>query len=287
MTRQPGSATETSPRLRSGDSAHLAQVAEAFSRKAPDYDAFGDNHPNLLRLRRLVYEEVEGRLQPGARLLELNAGTGIDALHFAQRGYRVHATDLAPGMVARIEAKIAASGLQARLTAQQCSFTDLMRVSGGPYDAVLSNFGGLNCVSDLRPIAWQLPPLLRIGAFFTLVVMPPLCPWEWLAALRGDLRTAVRRLTPGGTMAQVEGVRFQTTYYWPGQVRRAFAPQFELIHQQGLSVFAPPADHKAFASRRPQLYRRLVALDTSLSERPLFRSLGDFTLLTFRFRGTG
>ncbi len=287
MTERPPSTTESNPRLHRTDSAHLAQVAEAFSRKAPAYDAFGDDHPNLQRLRQLVYQNVEGRLQPGASLLELNAGTGIDALHFAQRGYRVHATDLAPGMVARIKAKIASSGLEARLTAQQCSFTDLMRVSGGPYDAVLSNFGGLNCVSDLRPIAWQLPPLLRIGAFVTLVVMPPLCPWEWVAALRGDLRTAVRRLMPGGTMAQVEGVRFQTTYFWPGQVRKAFAPQFELIHQQGLSVFAPPADHKAFARRRPQLYQRLVALDTSLSERPLFRSLGDFTLLTFRYRGTG
>ena len=38
---------------------------------------------------------------PGQSILEINCGTGIDALHLASRGVRVDAFDAAPGMIAR------------------------------------------------------------------------------------------------------------------------------------------------------------------------------------------
>src|SRR5512143_1612541 len=100
-------------------------VAAAFSRKALIYDEFGRDHPNLQRMRERVYGAVLEHTQPPARILELNAGTGADAAYLATRGFSVHATDLAPGMVAQIKQKIERLGLVDRLTAQQCSFTDL------------------------------------------------------------------------------------------------------------------------------------------------------------------
>ena len=42
-------------------------------------------------------------------ILELNAGTGTDAVWFAERGYRVHATDIAEGMQDKAEGEGAAS----------------------------------------------------------------------------------------------------------------------------------------------------------------------------------
>jgi hypothetical protein len=70
---------------------HSERVALAFSRKADEYDAFGSDHVNLARMRRKVYDHVLRFLQPADRLLELNAGTGIDAAFFAGRGQIVHA----------------------------------------------------------------------------------------------------------------------------------------------------------------------------------------------------
>ena len=66
---------------------HFEQVAEAFSYKALIYDEFGKDHPNLQRMRRTVYEHVLSFIQPGACMLEINAGTGTDASFFASQGY--------------------------------------------------------------------------------------------------------------------------------------------------------------------------------------------------------
>ncbi len=88
----------------------------AFSRKADEYDAFGDDHINLARMRRKVYDHVLRFLQPADRMLELNAGTGIDAAFFAGRGQIVHAIDIAPGMLDHLAAKIDQQHLSDRLT---------------------------------------------------------------------------------------------------------------------------------------------------------------------------
>jgi hypothetical protein len=113
--------------------------------------------------------------------------------------------------------------------------------------------------------------------------MPPVCPWELVQILRGRFRLALRRLAPGGTLAHVEGVRFRTYYYTPGQVRRAFGPAYRPVQLLGLSVFTPPADHKDFPARWPRLYRLLCALDDRLSDRFPFNGWGDFFILTLQY----
>lgn len=259
-------------------------VAEAFGRKAEVYDAFGQDHPNLERMRSKVRRQVEKHLPVGARLLEINAGTGADAAYFARGGYRVHATDLSAGMVARIRARIATGGFEGRLTVQQLSFLELERAAPGPYDAVLSNMGGVNCTPDLAAITRSLPQVLAPGGIVVWVVMPPLCLWELAQALRGNFSLAARRLQRGGAPARVEGLSVRTYYYTPTQVRGAFGPQFRLLELQGLSVFTPPADHKEFPRRHPRMYRLLAALDGLLADRFPFYSLGDFFILTLRYQ---
>jgi len=258
-------------------------AAEAFGRKAKVYDSFGENHPNLARMRLKVRAHVESLLAPGSRLLEINAGTGADAAYFAARGYRVHATDISAGMLDAIREKIANGNLWGRLSAQQVSFTDLERVSCGPFDGLFSNFGGVNCASDLSRITRNLPTLLKPGGVITWVVMPPLCLWELAQLLRGDTRLALRRLTPGGVQANVEGLPVPTYYYTPRQVRKAFGANFHFLHLEGLSVFTPPADHKDFPYRHPNLYRWLAWLDERLSGRFPFHSWGDFYILSLRY----
>lgn len=261
-----------------------APAAEAFGRKARVYDAFGEDHPNLERLRSIVRARVAAWLAPGERLLEINAGTGADAAFLAAAGYRVHATDLAPGMVAAIRAKMDAHDFNGRLTAQQLSFTDLDRVEGAPYDGLLSNLGGLNCAPSLEAVTRHLPWVLKPGGVVILVVMPPVCPWELAQALRGNFRLALRRLKPGGVLANVAGVGVPTFYYTPRQVRAACGPAFQPLHLEGLAVFAPPADHKEFTRRHPHLYHLLAGLDERLARRAPFSGWGDFFLLALRYQ---
>ena len=103
----------------------IETIAEAFSRTAEKYDSFGEDHPHQTRMRNKVYAHLE-RIQPeGAHVLELNAGTGTDAVQLAQRGFTVHATDIAPGMLERVRQKVQDLNLQRQVTVEQRSFLNL------------------------------------------------------------------------------------------------------------------------------------------------------------------
>ena len=265
----------------------VATIAEAFTATAAKYDAFAGDHPHLTRMREKVYAAVERHVAPGSRLLELNAGTGTDAVALASRGYRVHATDIAPGMLARARDKVAASGLGDRVTVQQCSFLDLDSIDGGPYDAVFSNLGGLNCVADLGPVARGIDRLLPAGGVAVVVIMPRICLWELGLVLTGQLRLATRRLSRGGTRAHLEGRRFQVHYYTPRQVVRAFGTGYELLRLEGLSVVTPTAESKNLARRHAGLYAVLARVDDVLSVHAPFSAWGDFFIAVLRRRPRG
>src|SRR6185503_15605905 len=105
-------------------------LAEAFSRTAEKYDSFAEDHPHLTRMRNKVYSHVLRHVPRGAHILELNAGTGTDAVELAKRGYFVHATDVAPGMLNRLPEKLDRLGLQDRVTMEERSFLSLEQVQG-------------------------------------------------------------------------------------------------------------------------------------------------------------
>lgn len=262
----------------------FSQIAEAFSRKALIYDEFGVGHENLTRMRHTVYEQALSFMEPGDHILELNAGTGADAVYFATKGFKVHAIDISPGMVKQIESKANARELQPLLTVEQLSFTELHKTSRGPFQHIYSNFGGLNCIADLKEVTKHVSDLLEPGKFLTWVIMPRITPWEWKAGLNGDWKTAVRRLQKGGIRANVEGVEFQTFYFSPKDVIGSLGPDFEIVKLQGLAIFAPPADNDSFAKHHPRLYKALVAIDETLGQIPPFNGWGDFFILSARFR---
>src|SRR6185369_2715545 len=116
-----------------------------------------EDHPNQSRIRNKVYAHIERFIPKGSRILELNCGTGTDAVELARRGYQIHATDIAPGMLGRLHDKISKLNLSGQITSQHCSFTELDQIQGAPFGAVFSNLGGLNCISDLSPVIKQLP----------------------------------------------------------------------------------------------------------------------------------
>ena len=258
-------------------------IAEAFSRTAEKYDAFAEDHPHLTRMRNKVYAHLQRVVPSGARILELNAGTGTDAVELARRGYSVHAIDIAEGMLARLRDKVEQFNLQERVTLQRLSFTELNRVQGGPYDAVFSDLGGLNCIPDLTPVIRQLPHILRQGGTATWVLMPPVCLWELAEVLRGNFRLAFRRFSRSGTTAHLEGLYFDVYYFAPGRVREWFGKDFEAIALEGISVITPTAENKDLAQQSPRLYRALSWLDDRLSPRLPWSGWGDFFAITLRF----
>lgn len=259
----------------------LPSINLGFSRKALVYDAYGAENAAVQWTRAQVRAKVLQMAPARANILELNAGTGDDAAYLAEHGLRVHATDLADGMVAEIQRKIEARGLSERLSAQQLSFSDLAHVQGGPFDLVFSNFGGLNCVplEQLRAVAEQLPTVLKPGGAVVWVLMPPLCPWELAQAARGRFSVAFRRLR-GHPRAHVEGSYFSTYYFQPAQIIQLLNPHFSRFTLHSLSLFSPPAFMEGFPRRWPRLFRTLTQIDARVCGWPLLNSIGDFFILT-------
>jgi ubiquinone/menaquinone biosynthesis C-methylase UbiE len=258
-------------------------ASRGFSAKAVEYDALAIEDPVNVWMRSRIRKLVEAQLDTGGSILEINAGSGVDAAYFAEKGYCVHATDIAPGMLSSIASKADRDEVHGRLTYEALSFTELEKVQGAPYDLVFSNLGGLNCIEDLSPVTSALPAVLRQGGSIVWVIMPPVSPWELLQVFRGHWRTAWRRLRRGGTLAHVEGALVPTWYHPLGRVRGALGPRFRTLRVRSFGCFSPPSFFTGFVRRHPTATQRLMGLDDRLGGLWPLNRCGDFYAIVARY----
>jgi ubiquinone/menaquinone biosynthesis C-methylase UbiE len=261
------------------------QVAAAFSKQARDFDDYDAGNTIINYKRNRVREHVLRHLPAAGSILELNAGTGTDAVWFAERGYRVHATDIAEGMQEKLREKVQLGGMGDKVTTELCSFTALDGLrERGPYDFIYSNFAGLNCTGELDRVLRSFSPLLKPGGQVSLVILPGFCLWETLMVFRGKFRTAFRRPLSGrrGTRSHVEGHYFRCWYYPPSYVVRNLGREYELLSLEGLCTLVPPSYIEGFAERHPMAYRVLRVLENKWKGRWPWKYVGDYYIISLR-----
>lgn len=259
-------------------------VSAAFTKQAAVFDAVYSSDTIIQYKRRRVWQHIEQYLPPRSSILELNAGTGEDALHLAGQGYRVHATDLSEGMLGQLNNKTKQYKLEENISSEQCSFTALETLKNkGPYDLVFSNFAGLNCTHELNKVLDSLPALVRPGGFVTLVLLPSFCLWEILLLGKGKFKTAFRRFAGSkGAKAHIEGEYFRCWYYNPSFIRRHTRDFFEVAALEGLCTIVPPSYLEHFAEKYPRLYRFLEKTENKYSGQWPWRSIGDYYIITLK-----
>jgi len=98
------------------------KAAQAFSKQSVVFDELYSTDKIVLYKRERVRAHVQQYAKPSGRILELNAGTGDDAIYFAQQGYSVHATDIAIGMQTVLEQKVIRKHLSDKITNEVCSY---------------------------------------------------------------------------------------------------------------------------------------------------------------------
>jgi len=258
-------------------------VNQAFSRQSENYDEYEKNNLILKRMRMAVRNHVSKYLEKGDKILELNAGTGLDAIYFAEKGHTIYATDISDGMIKQLKKKISNMDLKGRVTIHQCSFTNLKEVRNGPFNYIFSNFGGINCISDLKLITKYISQLILPGAYLTWVIMPPVCLWEICHLFIGNTKIAFRRLNRRGILAHIEGVHFKVNYFTPRMVLNAFGHGFKKIKLQGLASLIPPPSFEKFPHKYPITYQVLTWLDDRLSHIYPFNTWADHYILTLRY----
>jgi SAM-dependent methyltransferase len=215
-------------------------------------------------------------------ILELNCGTGEDAFFLAAQGISVFSCDASQQMIMRAEHRLRQK--QELLPIVFC-LLPTERIAelnpSTPFDGVFSNFSGLNCVADLSSLSADLAKLMRPGGQLVLCLSTRYSLIEILYyLLRGQPRKALRRCK-GHAQASLHGAPLTVYYPKLGELRRQFAPYFELRSVRGVGVAIPPSYLERWVTRHPRLFELLRRIEPLVATLPILRSTGDHILVRF------
>lgn len=258
----------------------MASAAQPFDELARDYDAEFSHTVLGGLLRGRTHAEMLRFFKPGDRLLEINCGTGEDAVFLAQQGIAVTATDASMAMTRCAQTKIDRQGLNDRVAVRHCRFDELdsaLEDQRG-FDGVISNFGGINCSTDLKALAAALSLRVKSEGRLFLCIMGRVVPWEWLyLGCRGKFARVRQRLS-----GRMPWRGMEIRYYTPAEVIDCFSPYCDPVRLCGLGFLLPPSFAKSLVARHPGFFQLLNRWETRLQSLGPIPYLSDHYMLTLK-----
>jgi len=215
-------------------------------------------------------------------ILELNCGTGEDAIWMAQQGHQVLATDVSIKMLEESNKKLVIAGLDKKIQTKQFDLTDPKNFEPKQkFDLVFSNFGGLNCLSieELNSLSSSLNPWLKKDAQLVFVIMPKhtqLDSWYRLLKFKWTSRKERRK---GFTEVNLNGVDVPCYYHNVEEIKSAFQ-DFKVQEYQSISFL--PSYFESFAQRRPTLFKYLLRYEERKLNKPQDVNQSDHYLITLQ-----
>ncbi|QNI33761.1 methyltransferase domain-containing protein [Alloacidobacterium dinghuense] len=260
------------------DSPHAAGAA--FDTLATHYDDLFTFTIIGRAQREIVWNRAASTFLPGDHVLEINCGTGEDAIFLAQRGIRITACDASEQMVRHARARHQLEVPHSPISFQVLPTERIHELPEQHFDGVLSNFSGLNCVEDLHGVSRDLARIVRPGAKLLLCLSTRFCLWEALHyTLKGNFRKAIRRWG-GKSLASFERHPFFVYYPTLASLRKSFSPEFRLRSITGIGITTPPSYLEGWISEHTRLLAAMKKVDKLLCDLPFFRSIGDHVLLS-------
>jgi ubiquinone/menaquinone biosynthesis C-methylase UbiE len=241
---------------------------QPFNSIAEIYDAdFTHSQTGALQRARVHYylkQYLSAHSNPSA--LELNCGTGEDAIWLAKQGCTVLATDISETMVFVAQEKVFKHKLETKVTCKALSIEELDRLDASvKYDLIFSDFGGLNCVApkDFKKISLSLQRLLKPNGRFIGVVMSRFCWWETLYfTLKGQFKKAWRRRAKEAIAAPLTPTTtVDTWYYSPKEFSGLLQAQFKQESEHPIGFMLPPSYLDNWFKNKPLLMRILNRLE--------------------------
>ena len=255
----------------------------AFDRLAPTYDALAAGEAFRLQ-RRQTHAALSRWIRSGFRVLEIGCGTGVDTEFLANLGARVVACDPSEEMLSRTRRRLENAGVGDRAGILSCGlqdvpqFLDALDHAEG-FDAIVSNFGALNCAPSLAALGVIGARHLRPGGAMAIGLMGRACLWETLYfTARGDRAQASRRRVTSVNVP-VAGIDVPTFYHRTDDVAAALGEQFRCEATIGVGICVPPPYLEPRWRQLPMTLRRTAAgIDRVVGSWPLLNQLGDHTL---------
>lgn len=262
--------------------------ATAFNVLAGSYDATFTESLIGHAQRHISHKWLQPLLAhtPGMQLLEINCGTGADAFWMANLGHSVIATDGSPAMIDKAQQKTAGINGFGQPAFQTCSFDALYPTfQHRQFDAIVSNFAGLNCVSPyhMKQLSIQLQSLIRPGGYLAVVLFGKYCLWDSLYhLLKGRPRQAGRRWTNKEVLVQLSPGVQQPVYYYSVKTFKRLLLPMQLIEKKPVGISIPPSWLEVYMQQHPRLFHSLVQWEEKLGGASLFTSLADHAFLLFK-----
>jgi ubiquinone/menaquinone biosynthesis C-methylase UbiE len=260
-----------------------------FDTASHSYDTdFTDTLTGRLQRNRVwKYLDQQMTIKKPLQILELNCGTGEDAIHFARSGHVVVATDISEEMLSRANEKVKEKEVSHKVHLEKVDLKNLGVLSSqAPFDLIFSNFGGLNCLAEaeITDFKINIRKLLKPKGKLVLVIMPDFCLWESLYFLSKLKMKEVFRRKKASVMADVSGVKVETWYYSPGKLSRLLRPEFSTIRAKPVGFFAPPSYLDTFMKRHPSFFRFLSFLENRFSRFSWQSAMADHYYLELQAR---
>lgn len=238
----------------------------SFDKAAHQYDSSFTNTVIGKVQRELVYHhfsKILEKKQPKT-ILEINCGTGEDAIWLAQQYFQVTATDISEKMI-----EVAKSKNQfENVTFDVLDCTKIaQKYASNSFDLVFSNFGGLNCLShnELQLFFENASQILAQKGELVLVIMPKNTLWEQsYFILKGKFNSAFRRKKEL-SIANVDGEKVTTYYYNPSDIERLASTGFTITTKFPIGFFVPPSYLEPFFSSKPRLVAFLNRLEKRIT----------------------
>ncbi|MCX6199152.1 MAG: class I SAM-dependent methyltransferase [Bacteroidetes bacterium] len=251
---------------------------QPFDAYAKNYDA-NFTYTSIGRMQRgFVIGWLARYLTSPKKILEINCGTGEDALQLALLGHSVIATDASEKMIEEARQKKFRNQIS-DIRFECANFNSLKeKFNSNKFDLIFSNFGGLNCADkvELKKLSADFAALLNENGKLFFVIMGSACKWEQLYfLLKGNIEKAFRRKSSAGIRTQISDVTFNTHYYSPSEMKTIFGENFDLEFKRAVGLFVPPSYLQQFFENKLWLLKILGLFDYAFTNFSFLANWGD------------
>lgn len=262
---------------------YLSHTKTAVNRLASGYDELESANAVIKWMLSVVQKIYLNYFPPGSELLEINSGTGTDAVALAKKGIKIFATDISPAMIEILRTKVVTYGLGSMIKAEPYSFDEINRIGKNDFDGVISNFGGLNCINDFNKLSEDLAGRLKQNGKFISAVMNRTCPWEIMYyLLKLNPHEAFRHFNKIGIEADFNKEKVRTYYFSPSRFAGYFSKNFETVKIYTLGFFTPSPYMFGIYDRFPSFVRLMMRTDEIIKGLFPFYRFGDHFIIVMK-----
>jgi ubiquinone/menaquinone biosynthesis C-methylase UbiE len=249
--------------------------AEAFDTVAHEYDTHFTKSETGILQRARVHQYLHSYFKSGITtpsILEVNAGTGEDALLLAKYCKHLTVTDISAQMMAICSNKL---NHIAHTELKQINATDIGNLPH-QYDLIFSNFAGLNCLdkNEMQGFILKAKEKLNPNGHLILVMLSSASWWEkFWGLISNNKKLKNRRQEQYGVETEINGVKFNTYYYSPKTLQGFTSEGFKLNRIQPVGFFIPPSFLEERVKNKKWLLKCLYLLERLFSK---FKSLSNY-----------